>query len=61
MRPTAVSIGRATLSGIAWPSRMAAPAKTNSVSVWPSPQVRPCLTMSATWLRRAAMLETAAM
>ena len=24
------------------------------------PQVRPCLTISATWLRRAAMLETAA-
>src|SRR4051794_25819985 len=25
------------------------------------PQVRPCLTMSPTWVRRAAMLETAAM
>ena len=47
MTPTAVSIGRAMLSGIAWPSRMAAPAKTNSVSVWPSPQVSPCLTISA--------------
>jgi hypothetical protein len=60
MMPTAASIGRATVSGIACPSRMAAPAKQNSVSVWPSPQVSPCLTMSLTWVRRAAMLETAA-
>ena len=48
MMPTAVSIGRATCSGMARPSRMAAPAKANSVSVWPSPQVRPCLTISPT-------------
>ena len=61
MMPTAVSIGRDRLSGMAWPSSSAAPAKANSVSVWPSPQVSPCLTMSPTWLRRAAMLETAAM
>src|SRR4051812_32452319 len=60
MRPTAVSIGRAALSGSARPSRIAMPAKANSVTVWPSPQVRPCLTMSRKSLRRAAMLETAA-
>src|ERR1700736_4100170 len=60
MTPTAVSIGRARLSGMAWPSSRAAPAKMNRVRVCPSPQVRPCLTMSPTWLRRAAMLDTAA-
>jgi len=60
MMPTAVSIGRDRLSGMAWPSSRAAPAKTNRVRVCPSPQVRPCLTISPTWLRRAAMLDTAA-
>ena len=60
MTPTAVSIGRDRLSGMAWPSSSAAPAKANRVRVWPSPQVRPCRTMSPTWLRRAAMLDTAA-
>src|SRR5690349_19487291 len=33
----------------------------NNVNVWPSPHVRPCLTISRTSVRRAAMLETAAM
>jgi hypothetical protein len=42
MMPTAVSSGREKCSGIAWPIRIAAPANTNSVSVWPSPHVRPC-------------------
>ncbi len=31
-----------------------------SVMVWPSPHVSPCRTMSPTLVRRAAMLETAA-
>ena len=56
----AILLGHAIPEGLARPSRIAMPAKTNRVSVWPSPQVSPCLTMSLTRLRRAAMLETAA-
>ena len=48
MTPTAASRGCASISGIAQPSTIAAPANENSVNVCPSPQVRPCLTMSAT-------------
>jgi hypothetical protein len=53
----AVSSGHAFVSGIACPNRTAAPAKANSVSVWPSP----CLTISASSLRRVAIEETAAL
>ena len=56
----AILLGHALPEYFARPSQIAMPANTDRASVWPSPHVRPCLTMSPIWVRRAAMLETAA-
>ena len=61
MTPTANSSPRANPSGTAEPRKTTAPPNNSKVSVWPSPQVTPCLTIRPTDRSPAAMLATAAM